>query len=118
MTFGDMVRMGASAAAEDEPDLGKVALDLERFEQLALGYLGEVRGLLVSAERDLLVFGAWLITFEQALRFLGDYLNGDTYYRVAYKEQNLARARTQIQMLAEFERNRERMEAVVRGITG
>jgi len=116
--FGDMVRMGASAAAEDEPDLGKVALDLERFEQLALGYLGEVHGLLAPAERELLVFGAWLITFEQALRFLGDYLNGDTYYRVAYKEQNLARARTQIHMLAEFELDRERMEAVVRGITG
>ena len=115
--FGDMVRMGASTAAEDEPDLGKVALDLERFEQLALGYLGEVRGLLAPAERDLLVFGAWLITFEQALRFLGDYLNGDTYYRVAYTEHNRIRARTQIHMLAEFECNRERMEAVVRGIT-
>jgi hypothetical protein len=114
--FGDMVRMGASAAAEDEPDLGKVALDLARFEQLALGYLGEVRGLLAPAERGLLVFGAWLITFEQALRFLGDYLNGDTYYRIAYAEHNLVRARTQIQMLAEFERNRERMETVVREI--
>ncbi|MBN1371674.1 MAG: aminoglycoside phosphotransferase family protein [Anaerolineaceae bacterium] len=116
--FGDMVRMGASAAAEDEPELDKVALDLARFKQLALGYLGEVRGLLAPAERDLLVFGAWLITFEQALRFLGDYLNGDTYYRVAYAEHNLVRAQTQIKMLAEFERNRERMEAVVLGITG
>ncbi len=115
--FGDMVRMGASAAVEDEPDLGKVALDLARFEHLALGYLGEVRGLLAPAERDLLVFGAWLITFEQALRFLGDYLNGDTYYRVNYAGHNLVRARTQIQMLSEFERSREAMEAVVRGIT-
>ncbi len=115
--FGDMVRMGASAAAEDEPDLDKVVLDLARFEQLTLGYLGEVRGLLAPAERDLLVFGAWLITYEQALRFLGDYLNGDTYYRVNYTGHNLVRARTQIHMLAEFERNREAMEAVVRGIT-
>jgi len=116
--FGDMVRMGASAAAEHEPDLDKVFLDVARFEQMALGYLGEVHGLLAAVERNLLVFGVWLITFEQALRFLTDYLNGDTYYRVAYPEHNLVRARAQIKMLAEYEGSRDLMESVIRKITG
>jgi hypothetical protein len=112
--FGDLVRMGAATAAEDELDLGQVDLDLTRFEWLSRGYLDAVRHLLVLAEWDLLAFAGRLITFEQGIRFLGDYLNGDVYYKTHRPGQNLDRARVQFKMLAEMERHAGEMERVIR----
>jgi len=112
--FGDLVRMGTAMAAEDEPDLSRVGVDMRLFGELARGYLDSTRDFLTPTELDLLVFGGHLITFEQAIRFLGDYLNGDVYYKIHRVGQNLDRARTQIKMLAEMERKQEAMEAIVR----
>jgi hypothetical protein len=112
--FGDLVRMGAATAAEDVVDLQRVGLDLNRFEWLARGYLEAVHPLLVPAERELLVFAGRLITFEQGIRFLGDYLNGDTYYKTHRSGQNLDRARVQFKMLAEMERQQGEMERIIR----
>lgn len=111
--FGDLIRMGASCAAEDEPDLSKVGLDLQRFAALASGYLAEAGRLLVPAEWELLAFAGRLITYEQAMRFLGDFLNGDTYYKIQRPNHNLDRARTQIKLVAEMEKHQGEMEAVV-----
>ena len=76
--FGDMVRAGATSGAEDEPDLTKVSLNMDLFIQLSRGYIDAVRDFLDPAEFDLLAFAGKLITYEQAIRFLGDYINGDT----------------------------------------
>jgi len=111
--FGDMVRAGAASAAEDEPLTRKAGIDMDRYIQLARGYADAVRDLLVPTEWDLLAFSAKLITFEQAIRFLGDYLNGDVYYKIHRPEHNLDRARTQIRMVAEMEKNMGLMEAIV-----
>lgn len=111
--FGDLVRMGTAAAAEDEPDLSKVGVDMRLFEQLTRGYLDATRDFLTPLELDLLVFSGRLITYEQAMRFLGDYLNGDTYYKTHREGQNLDRARTQLKMLAEMERQQDSMEQIV-----
>lgn len=111
--FGDLIRMGAATAAEDELDLSKVDVDLQLFEHLTRGYVDAVRDLLTPIEWDLLVFGGRLITYEQAIRFLGDYINGDTYYKTKYPDHNLDRARTQIKMLQEMERKQDQMEAIV-----
>lgn len=111
--FGDLIRMGAATAAEDELDLSKVDVDLQLFEQLTRGYIDAVRDLLTPIEWDLLAFGGRLITYEQAIRFLGDYLNGDTYYKTKYPNHNLDRARTQIKMLQEMERKQDQMETIV-----
>jgi hypothetical protein len=116
--FGDLVRMGAASAAEDEPDLERVGLDLTRFEWLSRGYLDAVRALLVPLEWDLLAFAGRLITFEQAIRFLGDYLNGDVYYKTHRSGQNLDRARVQLRLLAEMEWQQGEMEGVIRGQRG
>ncbi len=112
--FGDLIRMGTATAAEDERDLSKVGVDLRLFSELARGYLDATRGFLTPTELDLLVFGGKLITYEQAMRFLGDYLNGDVYYKTRYPEQNLDRARTQIKMVEDIEKMREEMEAIIR----
>lgn len=111
--FGDLIRMGTATAAEDEPDLTRVYVNLRLFEQLASGYLDATRDLLTPAELDLLVFAGRLITYEQAIRFLGDYLNGDTYYKTHRPGHNLDRARTQIKMIIEMERKQAGMEQIV-----
>lgn len=111
--FGDLIRMGIATAAEDEPDLHKVGIDLRLFDALARGYLEAARESLCSLEWDLLVFAGRLITYEQAIRFLGDYLNGDTYYKIHRPGQNLDRARTQIKLIAEMERQQSAMEAII-----
>jgi hypothetical protein len=111
--FGDAVRVGASTAAEDEPDLAQVGFDLGRFEWLARGYLEAARDFLSPMEIEQLAFSARLITLEQAIRFLGDYLNGDVYYKIHHPQHNLDRARTQLKMIAEMERQAETMTAIV-----
>jgi Ser/Thr protein kinase RdoA (MazF antagonist) len=111
--FGDMVRAGAASAAEDEPVTDKAGIDIDRFTQLARGYADAVRDLLVPLEWELLAFSARLITFEQGIRFLGDYLNGDIYYKIHRPGQNLDRARTQLKMVAEMEKHMGLMESVI-----
>ena len=108
--FGDMVRTSTAAAAEDEADLAKVGSKAEYFAALVKGYL-EGAKFLNAAERANLVFAGQLSTFEVGIRFLADYLAGDTYFHTAYPEHNLVRARNQFQMVkslvaqeAEYER--------------
>lgn len=97
--FGDLVRSMATRAAEDERDLGHVRLEPELFESIARGYVMEAREFLTKAERELLVPGAQVIVFEQAIRFFVDHLEGDRYYRVARPGHNLDRCRTQLTLL-------------------
>ena len=111
--FGDMVRAGAARGLEDEPDLTKAGFDLSLFTQLARGYVSAARDFLIPAEIELLAFAGKLITYEQALRFLGDHVNGDTYYKVHHPGHNLERARTQIRMLEEMEAQMGLMEAII-----
>ncbi len=111
--FGDSVRSGANRAAEDEVNLDKVVFDLEVFDHLARGFLEATRSWLTPLEIEHLAFGARLITLEQGIRFLTDYLNGDTYYKIHWPGQNLARARTQLKLVAEMEDRVELMENVI-----
>lgn len=111
--FGDLVRTGAAAAAEDEQDLSKVGLNVGMFEALAQGYLDAARDFLLPAEIDLLAFSGKLITFENGIRFLADYLQGDVYYKIHYPQQNLNRCRTQFRMVAEMEQEMDQLQAIV-----
>jgi Ser/Thr protein kinase RdoA (MazF antagonist) len=97
--FGDLVRSMATRAAEDERDLGRVRLEPDLFESIARGYVTGAREFLTQAERELLVPGAQVIVFEQAIRFLIDHLEGDRYYRIARPGHNLDRCRTQLTLL-------------------
>ncbi len=112
--FGDLVRMGTATAPEDELDLSKVGVDLNMFTWLARGYLDATRDFLTPQESDLLAFAGQLITFEQGIRFLADYLNGDIYYKIHRPEHNLERTRTQLKMLKEMEDKQDQMEAIIR----
>ncbi len=111
--FGDLVRSAVSDSAEDEPDLGRVSLRLPVFAALARGFVAGGDAGLSAAERALLVPGALAIVYEQALRFLGDYLGGDRYYRTSRPGQNLDRARTQLRLLELLEAERPGLERIV-----
>ncbi|MCX6344462.1 MAG: aminoglycoside phosphotransferase family protein [Armatimonadetes bacterium] len=111
--FGDSIRIGAGTAAEDERDLCKVGVSLEMFDYLAHGYLDAARSFLTPTEIDYLPFSAKLITLECGMRFLTDYLNGDTYFKTQRVRHNLDRCRTQFKMVAEMEQNPLQMSAIV-----
>ena len=111
--FGDMVRTSSAAAAEDEKDLSKVYSKQEYFEQLVKGYL-EGAKFLNEAEKANLAFSGRLMTFEVGIRFLADYLKGDTYLHTAYEDHNLVRARTQFKMVQSMEEQAEEYEAIVK----
>ncbi len=111
--FGDTVRSTAALAAEDEPDSNRAGISIPVFDQLARGYLDATRAFLLPLEMEYLAFSARLITFEQAIRFLGDYLNGDVYYKISRKNHNLDRARTQIKMVQDMEELYPEMVAII-----
>lgn len=110
--FGDMVRSSATSGAEDEPDLRRVIFDESLFEAIASGYRSTAGDLLSPAEREHLVTAGLVITFEQALRFLTDYLNGDLYYSVSRDQHNLNRARTQLALLEQMSLRRAKLERI------
>lgn len=111
--FGDLVRTAACPAAEDEQDLSKIRVDLGLFEALAQGFVQETKGFLMPAERRHLVFAGKLITFEQLIRFLTDYLAGDAYYKVRRDRHNLDRSRTQMQLVKSITALAEPMNELV-----
>ena len=114
--FGDMVRTTTSPAQEDERDLSKVAMQFPMFEALVRGYLSSAGSFLTEAEKQVLAFAGKLITFEQGIRSLTDYLAGDVYYKVSREHHNLDRCRTQFQLIESIEQQEQRMEQLVRSI--
>lgn len=112
--FGDSIRAGASTAAEDEADLGKVHFDLGLFEAYTKGFLATAGQALTPKELETLPDGAILMTLEVGMRFLADYLNGDVYFRTAYPTHNLDRARNQFKLVAEMEEQRPGMDRIIR----
>lgn len=111
--FGDSIRFGASTGDEDEPDLSKVNLDLELFDLYTRGYLDGCGGSLTPLELELLPTGAKMMTLECGMRFLTDYLEGDTYFRIHREGQNLDRCRTQIKLVKDMEQHWDEMAAIV-----
>ncbi len=111
--FGDALRFGASSGAEDETDLSKIWFDLEKFEQFAKGFLGETSKCLTEKEIELLPMSALLMTYECGIRFLADYLNGDTYFKVHREHHNLDRARTQFKLVKDIESKFDDMKKIV-----
>ena len=112
--FGDSIRFGASTAEEDEPDLSKVHFDIHLYELYVKGYLEMARDVLTPAEIDSLPWGARLMTLECGMRFLADYLQGDVYFKTAYPDHNLVRARTQFRLVKEMEEQFDSMYEILR----
>lgn len=111
--FGDAIRTYANHGLEDDEDLDNIWLDKAMFRGFTEGYLSEARSFLTPAERDSLAFSARYITYEQVLRFLMDYLNGDTYYKIKSPDHNLVRTRAQYALLQSIEANYDELYDIV-----
>lgn len=114
--FGDMVRTATSPTEEDEQDLSKVTLRMPIFENLVRGFAQETHHFLTPVEKEHLAFSGKLITFEQMIRFLGDHLAGDTYYKIHRENHNLDRCRTQMALVQSIVAQEESMETWVESV--
>lgn len=112
--FGDGVRFIASTAAEDEPNLDDVSLDLEKFRAFAEGFIPCVRDSLTEKELQTMALGVFSITVELASRFLDDYITGDKYFKTEYDGHNLVRARCQLKLAQDMDEKLSQMEDIVR----
>lgn len=111
--YGDALRTGASSAPEDEVDLSKVYLRMDMFEAFTKGFLEGLDGAATAEEIRAFPLGFYVITYEQGIRFLGDYLNGDVYFKTTREHHNLDRARTQIALIRDIERHMAELDAFV-----
>ena len=111
--FGDAIRVAASTVDEDEKDLSKVAIDLEKYEAFTRGFVGQVKDVITAAELQSLALGALAMTAECGARFLTDYLNGDKYFRIHYPDQNLARARCHLALSQDIVKKLDTMQDIV-----
>jgi hypothetical protein len=111
--FGDMVRTTTSPTLEDELDLSKVRMQMPMFKKLAEGYLSAAGQFLTKTEKAHIAFSGKLITFEIGIRFLTDYLSGDTYFRIHRPAHNLDRCRTQFKLVESIESQEDAMQKYV-----
>lgn len=112
----DTIRFSANTAEEDEKDLSKVALDLSLYEAFLVGFLGKTTRFMTRLEKETLVIGIQTIVYEQALRFLDDYIAGDVYYKTSRPRHNLDRARCQLALYDDMKRKETQMHSIARRI--
>lgn len=112
--FGDAIRSGCNTGLEDEKDLSKVSFDINLFESFAKGFLEGIGDNITKEEQELLPFAGILMTYECGMRFLGDYLNGDVYFKTQYAEHNLVRCRTQFKLVRDMEEKLGEMNEIIK----
>lgn len=101
--FGDAIRTIINTTVEDEPNLEKIQINIPLFKAYAEGYINQAHTFLTDTEVESLFLGTMLLPYMQGVRFLTDYLQGDTYFKTAYPGHNLVRARAQFQLLTKLE---------------
>ena len=111
--FGDFLRSAANTAAEDEKDLSKVTFNVEIFKAFAKGYIESAKSFLTPLEIEMLPYAVKLFPYMQAVRFLADYINGDTYYQIQYPEHNYVRTLAQYKLYTEAKAAVPEMESYI-----
>ncbi len=112
--FGDSIRFGCNPCSEDEKDLSKVNFSFDLYKVYLEGYMSTVKDSITQIEKDNLALGAIMMTIECGMRFLADYLSGDTYFKTHREGQNLDRARTQLKLVSDMEKIFDEMNALVK----
>ena len=107
--YGDFLRTGANTGLEDDKNLDNVNFNMEIFEAFTKGYLESARGFLLPIEIENLPYAVALFPYMQTVRFLADYINGDTYYKIQYPEHNLVRTKAQFKLLQSVEAHHDQM---------
>ena len=111
--YGDFLRTAANTLAEDDPDIDRVEFNMDIFRAFTEGYLSSARGFLTPVEIENLPYAAALFPYMQAVRFLTDYINGDTYYKIKYPDHNLVRTRNQFKLLQSVEAHTPEMREFI-----
>lgn len=107
--FGDFIRTAANNGAEDDEDLNKVSVNMDIFKEFSRGYIESARPFLTQTEIENLPYGAQLLTYMQTVRFLTDYINGDTYYKIKSPEHNYQRTLAQLTLLHSIDSHLDEM---------
>lgn len=113
--YGDFMRTGANTGEEDDENLGNVEVDMDIFRAFTEGYLESAKSFLTQVEIENLPYAAALFPYMQAVRFLWDYISGDTYYKIKYPEHNLVRTRAQMKLLKSVEARMPEMQEFIQG---
>ena len=116
--FGDFLRSAANTSAEDEPDLTKVKFNIEIFKSFTKGYIESAKSFLTPLEIEMLPYAVLLFPYMQAVRFLADYINGDTYYQIKYPEHNYVRTLAQYKLYQEAKAAVPEMKAYIASLLG
>ena len=111
--YGDSLRFGTNPVEEDEKNLNLVYCDMNLFEMFTKGFLEEVGDKMTETEIEYLPLSARMMTYECGIRFLTEYLQGDTYFKIHYPDQNLDRCRTQFKLVWDMEQKEEEMKKIV-----
>ena len=111
--YGDFLRTGANKGDEDDRDLDRVEFDMDIFRAFTEGYIKGAGSFLTDIEIENLPYAAALFPYMQAVRFLADYINGDTYYKIKYPEHNLVRTRAQMKLLHSVDANTPAMKEYI-----
>lgn len=115
--FGDAIRSAANFVEEDSREYEKAGMDLDIFSAFAEGFIKKTVDILTENELDSLALGCFVLTCEQAVRFLDDYINGDKYYKIKYPDHNLVRTRCQVALAKDMLTKMDRMETIVRELS-
>lgn len=115
--FGDFMRTGANTGLEDDKNLDNVEFNMDIFRAFTEGYLSTAGEFLLPIEIENLPYAAALFPYMQTVRFLADYINGDTYYKIQYPEHNLVRSKAQFKLLQSVEAHTPEMKAFIDGLT-
>ena len=114
--FGDFLRSAANTSKEDEPDLNKISFNFEIFKSFAKGYIESAKSFLTPLEIEMLPYAVKLFPYMQAVRFLADYINGDSYYHIDYPEHNYVRTLAQYKLYQEAKKAEPEMKAYIESL--
>lgn len=112
--YGDGVRSAASNALEDETNLDNVYINMDMFKAYTDGYLSEMAPYLNEEEILNMANSIKIITLELAIRFLDDYLSGDTYFKTNYDDHNLDRCKNQLKLVNDIDEKLEEMNSYIK----
>lgn len=112
--IGDFIRTGANTGAEDDENLDNVNVNMDIFKAYTRGYMETAKAFLSPLEISLLPYGGRLLTYMQTVRFLTDYINGDTYYKIHSPKHNLIRTKAQFKLLQSLEEHAEEMDGFMK----
>ena len=111
--YGDFLRTAANTSAEDDPNLDNIDFNMDIFKAFTKGYLEGTKDFLLPIEKENLPYAALLFPYMQTVRFLADYINGDTYYKIKYPEHNLVRTKAQWRLFERAEAKESDMKSLV-----